>query len=446
MCNHSNKLIMSLILVTIRAANAGDIVPTSVMTYESEPAVKSLGKAAMCPISGRYAVIINQDIGAGQTQPAIDIYDGNTDERFNRLWPDIAYVQGDFGTDIAIQGIWVAVSGRRADADAPQVDLYNILTGFETSITMLDDDHFGVTLAMNNNFLFVASDNVYPKPDRVHQYRLSDLSHVRTLTGESPDLDDEFGRALDVNDDRLVIGAATNAPAADGKWRASISMFKTESGNRLWSVGTFGTGNSGFGQAVVMGSGFPETATFGRVWTFRISDGFIFMHIPYWHPGQLASQDYMLARWSVHTVMRAHVLRSDGTSGYELKRRDFNGFDRLTTCAGIEGDGYADSMMNHPDGSFYVVHTNTTYGDGQRGSILKFTSSRCRADVYPTDENGLVGNGQVNVDDVIATVLQIGQVADQFDVAPCNSDGSIGNGEVNIDDLIWVINSMGTCN
>ncbi|MEM7228564.1 MAG: hypothetical protein AAF432_07085 [Planctomycetota bacterium] len=55
------------------------------------------------------------------------------------------------------------------------------------------------------------------------------------------------------------------------------------------------------------------------------------------------------------------------------------------------------------------------------------------------------GNGQVNIDDLLAVINSFGDPGGPCDNTPLNPDGTFGNGIVNIDDLLAVINNFGPC-
>ncbi|MEM7229883.1 MAG: hypothetical protein AAF432_13820 [Planctomycetota bacterium] len=96
-----------------------------------------------------------------------------------------------------------------------------------------------------------------------------------------------------------------------------------------------------------------------------------------------------------------------------------------------------------PDGSCERISpaecatANGTYlGDG----VL----CRCPTDCAPRTFNS-VGNGIVNVDDLVATINMFGTDDFACDSAPLIPDGPSGNGIVNIDDILAVINDFGVC-
>jgi len=72
-------------------------------------------------------------------------------------------------------------------------------------------------------------------------------------------------------------------------------------------------------------------------------------------------------------------------------------------------------------------------------------SAPCPWDCTPVNGDGTVGNGFVNIDDLLATINAFGVEGGSCDSTPDNGDGTFGNGLVNIDDLLGVINAFGTC-
>jgi subtilisin family serine protease len=69
----------------------------------------------------------------------------------------------------------------------------------------------------------------------------------------------------------------------------------------------------------------------------------------------------------------------------------------------------------------------------------------CSADCAPVHADLTWGNGEVNVDDLIAVINAYGSSLARCDVAPIHGDGTAGNGTVNIDDIIGVIVEFGPC-
>ncbi|MEM7229744.1 MAG: hypothetical protein AAF432_13115 [Planctomycetota bacterium] len=69
----------------------------------------------------------------------------------------------------------------------------------------------------------------------------------------------------------------------------------------------------------------------------------------------------------------------------------------------------------------------------------------CPADVFPSNMDGSYGNGQINIDDLLAIINNFGGSDPQFDPSPENPDGTFGNGITNIDDLLVILNSFGAC-
>jgi hypothetical protein len=69
----------------------------------------------------------------------------------------------------------------------------------------------------------------------------------------------------------------------------------------------------------------------------------------------------------------------------------------------------------------------------------------CPTDCAPDNGDGTYGNGDVNIDDIVAVINSFGDTGGPCDNAPDNGDGTFGNGEVNIDDLVAALNSFGAC-
>ncbi|MCA9296635.1 MAG: NHL repeat-containing protein, partial [Phycisphaerales bacterium] len=60
----------------------------------------------------------------------------------------------------------------------------------------------------------------------------------------------------------------------------------------------------------------------------------------------------------------------------------------------------------------------------------------CAADSAPVHPDGTYGNNSVNIDDLIAVILDFGSTDSRCDIAPDFGDGTFGNGLVNLDDIL----------
>jgi hypothetical protein len=97
----------------------------------------------------------------------------------------------------------------------------------------------------------------------------------------------------------------------------------------------------------------------------------------------------------------------------------------------ITGDGRPDLVTGRCDGTDVWIN--------QPPDIS------CRADCAPDLGDGNVGNGVVNIDDVLAVVNAFGTAGGACDTEPVHTNGTYGNGIVNIDDLLGAINAFGPC-
>ncbi|MEM7227904.1 MAG: DapH/DapD/GlmU-related protein [Planctomycetota bacterium] len=79
------------------------------------------------------------------------------------------------------------------------------------------------------------------------------------------------------------------------------------------------------------------------------------------------------------------------------------------------------------------------------GGEMPLQFGTCPADCAPQNPDGTIGNGQVNIDDLLAVINSFGDPGGPCDSAPDNGDGTFGNGQINIDDLLATINAFGPC-
>ncbi|MEM7230096.1 MAG: hypothetical protein AAF432_14915, partial [Planctomycetota bacterium] len=71
--------------------------------------------------------------------------------------------------------------------------------------------------------------------------------------------------------------------------------------------------------------------------------------------------------------------------------------------------------------------------------------ANCPADCSPVQPDGTLGNGVVNIGDIVTVLDAMTTQNPDCDVAPILENGIFGNGVVNLDDLLVVINSFGPC-
>jgi len=83
-------------------------------------------------------------------------------------------------------------------------------------------------------------------------------------------------------------------------------------------------------------------------------------------------------------------------------------------------------------------------GDLVEGGQLLFLSF-CPADCEPVNPDGTVGNGVVNIDDLLATINEFGATNSRCDVAPVGPNNTFGNATVNMDDVLSILNNFGGC-
>ncbi|MEM7229214.1 MAG: GC-type dockerin domain-anchored protein [Planctomycetota bacterium] len=91
---------------------------------------------------------------------------------------------------------------------------------------------------------------------------------------------------------------------------------------------------------------------------------------------------------------------------------------------------FGDSFANHDQAVAWAV---ANFG----------VTPPCPADIAPENPDGSVGNGIINIDDLLRVINEFGQTDSPADASPDNCDGTFGNGAVNIDDILFIINSFG---
>ncbi|MCA9297257.1 MAG: hypothetical protein KC983_12085, partial [Phycisphaerales bacterium] len=148
---------------------------------------------------------------------------------------------------------------------------------------------------------------------------------------------------------------------------------------------------------------------------------------------------------------------ADDWTGYKLE-------DLVPTlCDGVDEEGQWKlwQAFDINDNGWIVGHGERVFGSGpsqvrrSRAFLLIPASELTRScpwDCTPYTDPFTVGNGVVNIDDLVAVINSFGKycpTADMEDFTrdcePIDSNGNAGNGIVNIDDLLAVVNNFGSC-
>ncbi|MEM7230037.1 MAG: hypothetical protein AAF432_14610 [Planctomycetota bacterium] len=111
-------------------------------------------------------------------------------------------------------------------------------------------------------------------------------------------------------------------------------------------------------------------------------------------------------------------------------------------CTTTAGTGEAEIILPVPQPGLYRIRIGGTNGSWGVASLTVSCGDPvvCPADCAPID-----GDGEVDIDDLMAIINAFGSANDACDIAPADCDGSIGNGVVNIDDVIAAIVAFGPC-
>ncbi len=130
-----------------------------------------------------------------------------------------------FGASVAVDGNWMAVGAHKANGPAPAsvpqagaVYIYALSGGVWTQVQKLQpfdmaaQDHYGWSISLSNGTLAVGSqhdDDGGSQNGSVYVYTLSGSTFnlQQKLLGSSSSVGDEFGASVDLQGDRLVVGA-----------------------------------------------------------------------------------------------------------------------------------------------------------------------------------------------------------------------------------------------
>ena len=87
-------------------------------------------------------------------------------------------------------------------------------------------------------------------------------------------------------------------------------------------------------------------------------------------------------------------------------------------------------------------------GDGTTCDLACDVNYNCTGDCAPDNGDGTYGNGDINIDDIVAIINNFGPCPPNtqpcpWDCTPINADGTVGQGDINIDDIVVVLNQFG---
>ncbi|MEM7228112.1 MAG: hypothetical protein AAF432_04775 [Planctomycetota bacterium] len=246
--------------------------------------------------------------------------------------------------------------------------------------------------------------------------------------------------AFSINDDGIVVGIGTDPNNA----ARNVGCVYNSNTDRLTEVGAlpgangalcFHISNAGH---VVGGSMQNQGASQPFIWTE--TDGMTQIPLPP-ATSQGSARGVNSDGWAVGTAGGAFAVPFlyDGTTTYAVQALIpvGSGWDlsmnTSSSALGISEDGI-------------IVGTGIFNGETRAYAAIPVdTAPPCPTDCAPDNGDGTFGNGETNIDDLLAVINSFGDPGGPCDSAPDNGDGTFGNNTVNIDDLLNVINNFGQC-
>ena len=181
-----------------------------------------------------------------------------------------------FGFDVAVGNnkIVVGADGRTSDTGA--VYVYD-LNGFnEVKITASDGatgDAFGTAVAIGNNKIVVGAIGDTSDTGAVYVYDL-DGSNELKITASDGATGDEFGRAVAIGNNKIVVGAHQDDD--NGSNSGSVYVYDLDGSNELKITASDGATDDEFGSAVAIGNNkivvgaYGDTSDTGAVYVYNL--------------------------------------------------------------------------------------------------------------------------------------------------------------------------------
>lgn len=322
-----------------------------------------------------------------------------------------------FGTSVAIDGRWIVVGSRSANANSGAVSVYTLGEGaaFWTLTDTLDDADpgamLGSTVAVEGDLIAAAAPNLNSQTGEVRLYRFGPggWTHEQTLVADLPTPGHVFGAGLDIENGNVYVGVPganrvniyTRTDAAANPWKRDRTV--------MGPVGiSFGVEVVANGSLLAVGAtGYDGAGTTdeGAVYLYRLD-----ADIP---PAGLADS-YDALEDSLLVVPAPGVLANDF---------DANG-DALTLTL-VDGPTHAEQFDLRNDGSFEYRGVQDYFGDD---SFTYVVSSGTPAQ---STETVTVRIAVANVNDVCAASSDT--FVTQEDVALAVTAPGVLAGDVEVD-------------
>jgi S1-C subfamily serine protease len=196
-------------------------------------------------ISGRYAVVgAPYNDGRGDNSGAAYVFDTSTGQQLQKLNPEDNLAGDMFGYAVAVQGQYAIVSSPYNDqkgTDSGAIYLFDLNTGRQIQKYTADDgragDVFGRAVAMNGNYVLVGaaySDARGHDSGSAYLLDLSQGKQIRKFSADEGSAGDLFGWSVALNNRYAVIGAAYND--RKGHDSGAVYLFDLASGQQVQTL------------------------------------------------------------------------------------------------------------------------------------------------------------------------------------------------------------------
>lgn len=453
----ATRLTVALVL-SFHFAGAPGPAPAHAAPLCDTPCAGELLAIDGLPSLGAFARAVDVDagrcvVGASVPFPGLDpaaafvyTFDGNdwTAQTLDR--PDLLPNES-FGADVAIDGTVVIVGAPATTISVDATGAAYIFTSAGTgdAFTFVqrltnDDPSFGTSVAVHDGRIIIAGPDAAPSGS-VLVYEPSvttpgQWTLLETIIDATAPIGDRFGTDIALIDNTMVVrsqsrvhvfehtldddgdGDGGDGESADNAW-TMMNTWMIDDLGAVMSMSTDGT------TLALGGAPIRVAQRDGDGWTIPASMGADGASIA------VAGDVMIIGRPNVNGVM---LFVRDASAGWSCARV----FDVPSVSAGAQlGATVAIGTSWIIAGAPLASIAGPTTG----AALVADVSSclKCVSDCTPVAGDGTVGNGEVNIDDVIAVVLAIGAPG-----GPCDVDPPGGDGVVDIADLTRVVADLGS--
>ena len=225
------------------------------MKLVPEDGQASVGFGNSVAIQGDYAIIgAMLDGEAGRSAGAAYIFDAKTGQQLRKLTASDAAAGDEFGVSVDLDNGVVLVGSHMNGPGAAY--LYDVLTGRELGILRAEDaapdDLFGVAVALDGGKALIGArydDDAAIASGSAYIFDIQTLQQLQKLTPHDGDRGDRFGMYVDIDGNRAVVASRYDDDVI--KSSGSAYVYDVETGIELFKlVAADATPNDEFGSAI----------------------------------------------------------------------------------------------------------------------------------------------------------------------------------------------------